>query len=114
MSKDWICACGAELTLDDLTEYQGQAVHWKDGPDHGEWCGPVSYREPVKKEAASAATYEVPIGSHLSHCRGCGQAIFWVRTRSGASMPVNPGPKTSHFTTCPKAAAFSRKKKETP
>jgi len=40
----------------------------------------------------------------------CGEAIYWVRTLSGRSMPVNPD-GTSHFNTCVDAPKF-RKPKE--
>lgn len=35
-------------------------------------------------------------------CRSCDGTIWWVVTRRGKNMPVNPD-DTSHFETCPKA-----------
>lgn len=36
---------------------------------------------------------------------GCGQVIWWVKTRRGKSMPVNED-DTCHWETCPKAENF--------
>lgn len=36
---------------------------------------------------------------------GCGAPIWWVRTKTGASTPLNSD-GTSHFATCPNAREF--------
>lgn len=59
-------------------------------------------------------------------CRGCGQAITWIKTVSGKSMPVNPAIVTivtgrgeivrghiAHWATCPKADQFREAPNET-
>lgn len=28
----------------------------------------------------------------MAMCKGCGATIFWIRTRAGMNMPVNPEP----------------------
>lgn len=38
---------------------------------------------------------------------GCGQVIFWVKTRTGKNMPVDAD-DTCHYETCPKAANFPK------
>ena len=67
-----------------------------------------------------------------SKCKGCGAKIKWIRTESGASMPLNAKPgryyrkaRTTplnyfseegyqpHFVSCPDAKKFRRKKNET-
>ena len=65
----------------------------------------------------------------VARCRGCGVSLAFYETLTGRKMPMNAGavprksenhPETgrvigffaasdSHFTTCPEAAAFSRK-----
>jgi hypothetical protein len=64
-------------------------------------------REPAPR---AEPTYEIPLNATLAHCRGCGAGIYWVRTPAGANMPVDPGTGVSHFSTCPQAARFSRKR----
>lgn len=58
-----------------------------------------------------AVTFPIPPGTSSSPCRGCGAAIYWIRTAKGSAMPVNRD-GTSHFGTCPKAGSFSRKGKD--
>ena len=65
---------------------------------------------------------------YAGRCRGCGQPIVWVETRTGAKHPLNGEPipittqpdlfsgrvlmeidtaiTTSHFATCPRAEEF--------
>jgi len=62
----------------------------------------------TKTDEESRPTLDAKIGE-TGACRGCGAAIIWGRTRKGRLCPYNPD-GTSHFTTCPKAATFSRKK----
>lgn len=63
----------------------------------------------------------------MSQCKNCKKEIHWVKTMSGANMPINPDPKidhlfrhngevlfdpsrmVSHFSTCPAAAQFRKK-----
>lgn len=52
--------------------------------------------------------FEIPPGTKPSTCRGCGAIIFWVRSAHGRNMPLNSDGQ-SHFSTCPKAAAFRKK-----
>jgi hypothetical protein len=51
--------------------------------------------------------YPIPPGSVSHPCAGCGEPIYWIKTKAGASMPLNPD-GTSHFATCPKADLFRR------
>lgn len=44
-------------------------------------------------------------GAEISRCRGCKDIIYWVKTKNGNLMPINPDGK-SHFATCPKADDF--------
>jgi hypothetical protein len=53
-------------------------------------------------------TFEIPPGAHPTECRGCGQLIYWIKPKE-KPMPVNPD-GTSHFSNCPNAAEFRRKK----
>jgi hypothetical protein len=66
--------------------------------------------------------------AHPARCRGCDAEIIWCLTKAGKSAPVNAGfailrtqtfgkvelieipNDASHFTTCPKAAEFKRRK----
>lgn len=54
-------------------------------------------------------------------CRSCREPIYFIKTASGKSMPVNfsevEDERISHFATCPKAKAWRRlnkKKKKAP
>jgi hypothetical protein len=60
--------------------------------------------------------------ARASVCRGCGARILWVKTKKGASMPVDVVQKTivtvegevvsgfeSHFASCPEASSFRKK-----
>lgn len=51
--------------------------------------------------------FEIPQGAPPARCRGCLQPIYWIITKAGKRMPVDPD-GTSHFATCPKAASFRR------
>ncbi len=57
-------------------------------------------------------------------CRSCGAKMIWMRTKAGNSMPVDwdvkfiddteyskPAGHISHFSSCPHADRFRRKKK---
>ena len=63
----------------------------------------------------------------MANCKGCNQAITWIKTESGKAHPVNHGPKKlwvflsdgkwhlldcyeSHFANCPAADKFRNKK----
>lgn len=41
-------------------------------------------------------------------CRGCGQVIRWLKTRSGQSMPCDPGKLIEWVTDTPSAASTRR------
>ena len=41
-------------------------------------------------------------------CNGCGETIYWFKTRKGKNMPVNPD-LSVHWETCPAASSFRRK-----
>lgn len=43
-------------------------------------------------------------------CRSCGRAILWCKTSGGRLTPVDQGTLTSHFVSCPNAAAHRRRK----
>jgi hypothetical protein len=55
--------------------------------------------------ADNKATFhmEIPAGTRSSKCRDCGQDVFWVETRNGKKMPLDPS-GDSHFATCPAKA----------
>ena len=54
--------------------------------------------------------FEIPKGTSLGKCRGCGAGVYWIKTKAGKAMPVDPD-GTSHFATCPKAANFRKGRK---
>ncbi len=47
-------------------------------------------------------------------CKGekCGQLIQWWRTPKGKAIPLDPDTKEPHFSTCPDAEQFRKKKKD--
>jgi len=60
----------------------------------------------------------------VSNCRSCGEAIVWIKTQKGKSMPCNTEKitivtedgqvvtgRTSHFATCPQAGQWRKDKK---
>ena len=53
-------------------------------------------------------TYPIPTGAKLSRCLGCNKHIYWIKTKKGASMPLNTD-GTSHWGTCPEAERFRNK-----
>ena len=46
-----------------------------------------------------------------SLCRGCDATIEWWITPKGAHMPLDPGTKEPHWSTCPNAARFKKARK---
>jgi len=52
--------------------------------------------------------FDIPPNTPARNCRGCGAIIYWIVTRNGKRMPVNPD-GTSHFSTCPEAGKFRKK-----
>jgi hypothetical protein len=53
--------------------------------------------------------FDIPLGANPCECNGCGATIYWIKTAKGRAMPVNPD-GTSHFSNCPKANEFRKKK----
>ena len=51
--------------------------------------------------------FAFPQGTPPARCRGCLQPIYWIITKTGKRMPVDPD-GTSHFATCPKAKEFRK------
>jgi hypothetical protein len=51
--------------------------------------------------------YEIPKGTRLSQCKGCFHKIYWIPTRAGKMMAVDPD-GLSHFATCPRARQFRK------
>jgi len=54
-------------------------------------------------------TFDIPEDAQPSKCRGCGETVYWIITRNGKRMPVDPD-GTSHFATCPSAERYRRPK----
>lgn len=48
---------------------------------------------------------EIPEGTPAAKCRGCGAAMYWVKTAGGKNMPVDPD-GTPHWATCKAAGRF--------
>ena len=40
-------------------------------------------------------------------CRGCQAAMWWIQTKAGKAMPLNPD-GTPHWGTCPQARSFKK------
>jgi hypothetical protein len=53
--------------------------------------------------------YEVPPEANRVPCRACGALMVFVKTEKGKTCPVNED-GTSHFSTCPEASRFSKKR----
>jgi hypothetical protein len=51
--------------------------------------------------------YTIGEGSHPVPCRSCASIVLFVKTRTGAHMPIDPD-GTSHFATCPQAARWRK------
>ena len=51
--------------------------------------------------------YEIPPGTPVVACKGCGAAIQFVETANGKQMPVNHD-GTPHWSTCPQAKRFRK------
>ncbi len=47
-------------------------------------------------------------GEPLTKCSKCNATIFFVKTKTGKTMPVNFETKESHFADCPAAAEFRK------
>lgn len=54
-----------------------------------------------------AQTFIIPVGTASRHCSTCRATIYWIVTRAGRKMPVDPD-GTSHFATCAQAAQHRR------
>lgn len=52
-----------------------------------------------------AVTFAIPPGTPERSCASCGAPMFWLKTKTGRSMPVNPD-GTSHFASCPQATQW--------
>ncbi len=44
----------------------------------------------------------------VGQCRGCRAVVYWVKTKTGKNMPLDPDGEP-HFATCPDAARFRKK-----
>lgn len=53
--------------------------------------------------------YEIPPGTREVVCKGekCLRGIFWIETKNGKRMPVDPD-GTPHWATCPDAGRFTK------
>ena len=51
--------------------------------------------------------FDIPPGTRVSVCKGCGDGIYWIKTKSGKNMPADPD-GTPHWATCREAAAFKK------
>lgn len=58
---------------------------------------------------AKEVKFEIPEGTPLVKCRGCGAPIYWIVTKNDKRMPVDRD-GTSHFATCPGANEFRKGK----
>jgi hypothetical protein len=47
------------------------------------------------------------IGANEGECRGCHQAIYWIKTKRGKPCPIDIDGAV-HFSTCPQAANFRK------
>jgi len=93
-----------EVFASDECRHCGELLRGQDdGVCHCRW----EYEERIKKLRATMTALLKVIGNP-ARCRGCGVNIMWVRTRTGQAAPFDED-GTSHFATCPKAAAFRRK-----
>lgn len=41
-------------------------------------------------------------------CKGCGAKIYWIKTKRGKNMPIDPDGEP-HHATCPKVEDFRKK-----
>ena len=53
--------------------------------------------------------WDIPADAEPKPCKGCGEEIYWIVTRRGKNMPVNPD-GISHFETCSEADNFRKPK----
>lgn len=51
--------------------------------------------------------YEIPENTLSATCRGCRRTIYWVKTKAGKNMPVDPD-GVPHWGTCPNAKDFKK------
>ena len=73
---------------------------------------------PVPDPNARLGEYIVPAGATVSHCRSCQTEIVWVKTGTGANMPLSLATvrvdyygrrwALNHFSDCPNAAQHRR------
>lgn len=56
---------------------------------------------------AKEIKFTIPKGADKTYCKGCGATIFWIITKKGKKMPVDPD-GASHFATCSKAGKFRK------
>jgi hypothetical protein len=62
-------------------------------------------------DAKAFAGWTVPAGfepDNIGRCRSCSELMLWCITPAGKRAPLNRD-GTSHFATCPQAAAWRRK-----
>jgi hypothetical protein len=70
------------------------------GPADLGWNDQSTGRAPIR--------FQIPPGTPAKECRSCAATVFWVVTHRARMMPLDPD-GTSHFATCPNAAAHRRK-----
>jgi hypothetical protein len=51
--------------------------------------------------------FPIPPSAVQKACRSCTAPIYWIDTKAGKRMPVNPD-GSSHFATCPNADAHRK------
>jgi hypothetical protein len=49
-------------------------------------------------------------GEKVVPCRSCGKDIFFVKTKKGKFLPVNRETLEAHFTDCPEAKEWRKKR----
>jgi len=54
-------------------------------------------------------TFAIPPGTKLGRCRSCGTPVYWIRTKAGRFMPVEPD-GVSHFARCRQASNWRRQR----
>lgn len=64
--------------------------------------------EPTQRRGRDVA-FEIPAGTPRSICRSCKQPGYWIETKNGKQLLVDPNGQP-HFATCPDAAHWRKRK----